>query len=156
MNIFVLSENVNEIAEYLVDKHCIKMPLESAMMLSSAHRYIDGVETIVKSKTGRNVEKYLLDDERETILYGVSHLNHPCSKWTYETSENYKWHYNLLLAMLKEYTYRYGKNHACEKLLPYLKNLPNNIKIASRTSGESLGSQNTRSQTASLRSLINL
>jgi hypothetical protein len=133
MNIFALSENVEEIAIWQVDKHCVKMPLESAMMLSSAHRYLDGKETIVKSKTGRNVKKYLLDDERDNILYGVSHLNHPCSKWTYETSENYKWHYKLLLVMLKEYTYRYGKNHACEKLLPYLKNIPENIKIDSRT-----------------------
>ena len=133
MNIFALSDNVEEIAIWQVDKHCVKMPLESAMMLSSAHRFLDGTQTIVKSKTGRNVKKYLLNDERETILYGVSHLNHPCSKWSYETSENYKWHYNLLISMLKEYTYRYGKNHACEKLLPYLKNLPKNIKIADRT-----------------------
>jgi hypothetical protein len=133
MNIFALSENVEEIAIWQVDKHCVKMPLESAMMLSSAHRYLDGKETIVKSKTGRNVKKYLLDDERNNILYGVSHLNHPCSKWTYETSENYKWHYELLLAMLEEYTYRYGKNHACEKLLPYLKNIPKNIIMSNRT-----------------------
>ena len=133
MNIFALSENVKEIAIWQVDKHCVKMPLESAMMLSTAHRYLDGTVIITKSKSGRNVKKYILNDERENILYGVSHLNHPCSVWTYETSENYKWHYNLLLEMLKEYTYRYGKNHACEKLLPYLKNLPNNIKIASRT-----------------------
>jgi len=109
------------------------MPLESAMMLSTAHRYLDGVENIVKSKTGRNVKKYILDDDRENVLYGISHLNHPCTKWTYETSENYKWHYKLLLAMLKEYTYRYGKNHACEKLLPYLKNIPNNINHSNRT-----------------------
>jgi hypothetical protein len=26
-----------------------------------------------------------------------------------------------------EYTYRYGKHHACEKLIPYLKRLPYNI-----------------------------
>lgn len=133
MNIFALSENVKEIAMWQVDKHCVKMPLESAMMLSTAHRYLDGTETIVKSKTNRNVKKYILNDERESVLYGVSHLNHPCSVWTYKTSENYKWHYNLLLEMLKEYTYRYGKNHACEKLLPYLKNLPNNIKISNKT-----------------------
>jgi hypothetical protein len=133
MNIFALSKNVEEIAMWQVDKHCIKMPLESAMMLSSAHRYLDGKETIVKSKAGRNVKKYILNDERENILYGVSHLNHPCTKWTYETSENYKWHYNLLIAMLKEYTYRYGKNHACEKLLPFLKNLPKNINIGHQT-----------------------
>ena len=140
MNIFALSENVEEIARYQMDKHCVKMPLESAMMLSTAHRYLDGTETIVKKYVEgslparwRNIKKWILPDEREIILYGVTHINHPCSKWTYETSENYKWHYNLLLAMLKEYTYRYGKKHACEKLLPYLKNLPNNIKIDKRT-----------------------
>jgi len=133
MNIFALSEDVNEIAMWLMDKHCVKMPLESSMMLSTAHRYLDGTPTKVLSKKGRNITRYVLNDDRENILYGVSHVNHPSTKWTYQSSENYKWHFNLLLAMFKEYTYRYGKVHKCESLVPYLKNLPKNINIGQFT-----------------------
>jgi hypothetical protein len=127
MNIFVLSENVNEIAMYQIDKHCIKMPLESALMLSTAHRVIDGKETTVLSKSGRKIKKYILNDEREDMLYGSSHINHPSTVWTRTNKQNYLWHFDLFLAMLKEYTYRYGKIHACEKLIPFLQNSPKNI-----------------------------
>jgi len=127
MNIFALSENVKEIAMWQMDKHCVKMPLESAMMLSSAHRYLDGTETIVKSKTGRNVKRYVLPDDREDILYGVSHIHHPSTVWTRTNKENYQWHFSLFLAMLDEYQYRYGKVHACTKLVDYLKDYPKNI-----------------------------
>ena len=30
---------------------------------------------------------------------------------------------------MKEYTFRYDKNHACEKLIPYLENVPNKIGV---------------------------
>lgn len=133
MNIFVLSENVKQIAEWQVSKHTVKMPIESCQMLSTVHRYLDGSPTKIKSKTGRNVFRYVLGDDRENVIYGVSHLNHPCTIWTRQSSENYKWHYNLLVEMFKEYTFRYGKIHACEKLLPYLKELPKNISIGPMT-----------------------
>lgn len=127
MNIFVLSENVNEIAMFQNDKHCIKMPLESALMLSTAHRVIDGKKITAISKSGRKIKKYVLNDERENILYGSSHINHPSTVWTRTNKQNYLWHFDLFVAMLKEYTYRYDKIHACEKLIPFLKNAPNNI-----------------------------
>ena len=37
MNIFILSENIDKCAEYHVDKHIVKMPLESAQMLCTTH-----------------------------------------------------------------------------------------------------------------------
>lgn len=133
MNIFVLSNNIEEIVKWQMDKHCVKMPLESCQMLSTAHRILDGSPIKTKSKNGRNVTRYVLDGDKNDIIYGVSHANHPCTKWTMETSENYKWHYNLLVEMFKEYTFRYGKIHACERLLPYLENIPKNIKIGAMT-----------------------
>lgn len=127
MNIFALSDNVNDAAMWLMDKHVVKMPLESTQMLSTAHRILDGVRTKCKSKTGRNVTRYVLDDERDMHLYTATHVNHPSTVWTTSNRENYIWHYNLLMAMFSEYTYRYGKVHKCENLLPYLKNPPKNI-----------------------------
>jgi hypothetical protein len=34
----------------------------------------------------------------------------------------------MTVELLREYTYRYGKIHTCEKYLPYVKNAPINIK----------------------------
>jgi len=130
LNIFALSDDVNEIAKWQMDKHCVKMPLESAMMLSTAHRILDGQPITVTTKSGRNKKHWSLDDERENILYKVTHTNHPSTVWTRQSNENYIWHYQLFVAMLNEYSYRYGKNHACWALEPYLAHAPKNISNA--------------------------
>ena len=44
MNIFYLSDNPVEAAEWMVDRHVVKMVLESAQLLSTAHRLLDGNE----------------------------------------------------------------------------------------------------------------
>ena len=133
MNIFYLSNDCVLSSRYLTDKHCIKMPLESAIMLSSVHRILDGVEGAIKTTKGKNKKHWMLPDERESILYKVSHINHPSTIWTRTNVENYMWHYKYFIEMLNEYTYRYGKIHACSKLIPYLKNPPNNILVGKFT-----------------------
>ena len=42
MNIFVLDKDPKQAAQWHVDKHVVKMPLEAAQLLSTAHWYIDG------------------------------------------------------------------------------------------------------------------
>ena len=37
MNIFILDEDIDKCAEYHVDKHVVKMILESAQLLCTAH-----------------------------------------------------------------------------------------------------------------------
>ena len=44
MNIFYVNENPTDAAICLPDKLVVKMPLESAQMLSTAHRVLDGDE----------------------------------------------------------------------------------------------------------------
>ena len=129
MNIFYLDHNVAKCAEYHVDKHCIKMILEYCQLLSTAHRIIDGTETIAKSKTGRNVKRWILPDERENIIYSATHINHPSAVWVRQSAMNYHWLYTLLVALCKEYTYRYGKIHKCESsgLVNHLQITPKNI-----------------------------
>ena len=34
---------------------------------------------------------------------------------------------------MKEYTFRYGKHHVAERLIPFLDNLPKNIKVGGMT-----------------------
>tara|TARA_Y100000385_G_scaffold281228_1_gene333699 strand:- start:1964 stop:2497 length:534 start_codon:yes stop_codon:yes gene_type:complete len=78
------------------DKHIVKMPLESAQMLCSAHRILDG-------------------NEGNEDLYKIAHPKHPSTLWTMETMGNYNWHYAHWVALCEEYTYRYGKVHLSEK-----------------------------------------
>ena len=97
------------------DKHVIKMILESAQLLSTAHRVLDGTESIVKSKTNRNVKRWVLPDDRDTILYSATHMNHPSAIWCRQSLLNYKWLHSLLVELCAEYTYRYGKVHKCKQ-----------------------------------------
>ena len=135
MNIFYLDNDPVKCAEMHVDKHSIKMILEYSQLLSTAHRVLDGQETTVKSKTGRNVKRWVLPDEREQVLYSATHVNHPSAIWCRANLENYLWLHSLLVACCKEYTYRYGKVHKCQEtgLVDALQKSPNNIPVGEFT-----------------------
>ena len=100
-------------AQALPDKLVVKMPLESAQMLSTAHRVLDGDE--------------LADSLR---LYKATHINHPSSKWVRESQYNYLWLYAHFQALSKEYYHRYGKIHlSWEKLGGALRKPPFSIHL---------------------------
>jgi hypothetical protein len=129
MNIFYLNTDTKECAKQHLDKHVVKMILEYAQLLSTAHRLLDGTEYEGRTVSGtRKAMRWLLNDERETGLYMASHMKHPSGIWCRETSENYNWLYSLWRDLMREYTFRYGKHHVAEKLIPYLDNMPTNIK----------------------------
>lgn len=129
MNIFILSECPIEAAQMQCNKHIPKMVVESAQMLSTAHRMLDGQIEIRKSKSGkRNVKYWKLNDDRECVVYKAVHTHHPCTVWTMASIENYLWHYKHFVALCEEYTYRYNKVHKSDILLrDILKIPPNNI-----------------------------
>jgi hypothetical protein len=128
MNIFYLSQDPVESARAHLDKHVVKMILEYAQLLSTAHRIIDGNETVVLSKSGRKKKVWQLNDDRDSILYAATHSNHPSAIWARQSSANYTWLYNLFVATCDEYTYRYGKVHLTDtKLRNILHNTPKNI-----------------------------
>ena len=133
MNIFYLSEDPFQAAEWMVDKHVVKMILESAQLLSTAHRVLDGVE-YVDSSSGRKIKRYMLPDSRESVLYKSTHQNHPSAVWCRTSVENYLWLYEHFFALMREYTYRYDKRHACEGDLSYmLQSPPFNLKAYDMT-----------------------
>jgi|TARA_R110000851_G_scaffold224126_1_gene376977 hypothetical protein len=133
MNIFVLHKDPFVAAKQHCDKHVVKMIVESAQMLSTAHRILDGVERICISN-GRRYRRWFLSDSRERVMYKSVHTNHPCTLWTRESSKNYTWHYNLFVALCEEYTHRYGKVHATEsKLVEVLSFLPDNLPCGDMT-----------------------
>ena len=135
MNIFYLDYDVRKCAEYHNDKHVVKMILEYCQLLSTAHRVLDGTEIQTKSKTGRNKKIWRLPDDRETILYSATHINHPSAIWCRTTDSNYHWLHSLLVELCGEYTFRYGKTHKCEQigLVNELRNCPNHIRIGQFT-----------------------
>jgi hypothetical protein len=130
MNIFYLDNDTTKCAEYHVDKHVVKMILEYCQLLSTAHRLIDGLQEPGFSKTGRNVKRWRLLDQRDSVLYQATHINHPSAIWARESKENYVWLADLLIKLCKEYTRRYNRIHKCESdgLVRALQQIPKGIR----------------------------
>ena len=116
MNIFYLNRKPDIAAQMMCDKHVVKMILESAQMLSTAHRVLDGDE--YADRVG---------------LYKMTHKNHPSSIWARSTDENYDWLWAHMDALMKEYTYRYGKHHATERMIHDLWKPPYNLPVGDFT-----------------------
>ncbi len=123
MNIFFLDQDPKKAVKYMTDKHVVKMVLESAQLLSTIHRVVDG-EHYIDSSSGRKLQKWRMPDEREEILYKSTHFNHPCTNWLKESVANYIWLYEHFLALSAEYTLRFGKTHASYTKLGGILQLP--------------------------------
>jgi len=111
MNIFILDMNPYVCATYHNDKHVVKMILESTQMLHLAY-----YET-----------NHSFDGYPRANPYKSTHKNHPCSKWSVETLYNWRWLLELADALCLEYTHRYGKTHACEDILNWMRSNPPQI-----------------------------
>lgn len=136
MNIFYIDNDPTLAAQQMVDKHVVKMILETAQLLSTAHRILDGTEYVGQSASGRKAKRWRLDEPRESVLYSATHINHPSAVWCRQSNNNYTWLYCHFVALLDEYTYRYGKVHKCAALefCDALKTLPTNISVGHFTS----------------------
>lgn len=96
MNIFVLDKDPMLAAKYHCDKHIVKMILESAQLLCSAH-WVSGSQA----------------------KYRLTHKNHPCSIWVRESIENYDWMCYFSMCLCMEYTSRYGKTHKSQETIEW-------------------------------------
>lgn len=133
MNIFYLDNDPKLCAEWAVDKHVVKMILEAAQLLSTAHRVLDGHQTVGVSRTGRKKTTWELDNVADNkFIYSATHVNHPCAVWCRQTSENYLWLWQYCFQHCIEYNNRYGKLHKIVEtgLLYRLMTPPRNIKFA--------------------------
>ena len=92
MNIFVLDLCPTKAAQYQCDRHVIKMVLETAQLLCSAH---------------------------DEAPYKKTHMNHPCAVWARASMSNYRWLINHGLALADEYTARYGKTHKSREVIEW-------------------------------------
>ena len=132
MNIFYLDSNPVKSAELHCDKHVVKMIIEYAQLMSTAHRVLDG--DLYEDRTANNhrIKRWRLSDSNmENVVYKASHINHPSAIWTRASDSNYQFVYDMFVALCNEYTYRYGRVHLTEeKLKDLLQHLPNNIASA--------------------------
>lgn len=132
MNIFYLDKNVRTCARMHVDKHCVKMIIEYAQLLSTAHRLLDGEMHYETTESGRNIKRWRLSNSKlDRELYKATHPNHPSAIWARQSYENYMWLASLLIELCKEYTHRYNKVHKVEQTgLCYLlaNTLPRNME----------------------------
>jgi len=112
-----------------VDKHVVKMIIEYAQLMSTAHRLLDGSMYIDITANGRSIKRWKLDDEvTERIIMKASHINHPSAIWTRSNYQNYVWLHKLWYYLCKEYTYRYSKVHSVEtRMKDVLYTPPKNI-----------------------------
>ena len=107
MNIFYLHKSPTVAAQHMCDKHVVKMILESAQLLCTAHHICPS------------------DAERPEKFYKKTHTNHPCAIWTRNCIGNYKWLCDHAQSLLDEYTYRYGKTHASTSVISWcVSNIP--------------------------------
>jgi hypothetical protein len=103
MNIFVLDNDPFKAAEYQCDKHVVKMVLETAQLLCSAH---------------------------ETAPYKRTHYKHPCAIWTRSSLSNYMWLCEHGLGLAREYTFRYNKVHKSTEVIEWARlNMPNILNL---------------------------
>ena len=94
MNIFILDENPHVCATQMCDKHVVKMILETAQMLCSAHPKGDAP-------------------------YKRTHYNHPCTVWSRESKQNYDWLITHGYALHGEYLDRYNRVHKCLSIIEW-------------------------------------
>lgn len=144
MNIFALSMDPRRAAQAHLDRHVVKMIVEYAQILSTAHRLVDGTLNTFQKPDGKFQPLYLLPHEQAVLItkmagtnsqqkaeiklrknpykfvvqtplcYNVTHANHPCALWARESSANYMWLSMLFAELCAEYTHRYRRVHGTQ------------------------------------------
>ena len=97
MNIFVLDTDPHKAAIHQLDKHIVKMPLETAQMLCSA----------------------LVRHGCEDTPYKAAYRKHPCTIWAGDSRNNFNWLIEHGLSLCKEYTARYGREHKSQAVIEW-------------------------------------
>ena len=98
MNIFALNLDPQKAAELLIDKHVVKMTLETAQLLSAVCNLSAGVQV---------------------APYKTTHKNHPCTLWVLASKQNFNWLVGHGLAIACEYTKRYKKIHKSQAVIEW-------------------------------------
>jgi hypothetical protein len=118
MNIFYLHPSPGKCARWHCDKHVVKMILETAQLLYTAHWVLakdagiqPALDTAPPPKTRPTEHGYI----------SIRNAKHPSAIWTRESLQHYKWLCELGLALCVEFRHRFGdKAHSCEAHILWL------------------------------------
>lgn len=152
VNVFMLDHDPAAAARAHCDRHVVKMIVETAQLLSTAwHRlhnadcfpvdaevpYSGMLEWVVPPALFRTPQLiatrkdgpvysgdkpfWLLAGQR---VYNPTHAHHPCAVWARSLGGNYLWLWRLGMALLDEYTARYGRVHKTAPVLWTLEAVP--------------------------------
>lgn len=122
MNLFLLHWNPRLCARMHFDRHVVKMILELAQILSTAHHVLQKEQASVWMKED---ERMGLQPGEPRRIYRSTHVNHPVVQWARRHVNNYRYTACLGLELCTEYTFRYGKVHKTEATLHFLsQNVP--------------------------------
>jgi len=105
MNIFVLDNDPVTAAKMVCDKHAVKMPTETAQMLSTVAR------------------SYGYGDN----FYRPSYVKHPCTVWVGSCKDAFAWTVEHGLGLCSTYTARYGRRHAAQDVIESARQVVGNL-----------------------------
>ena len=111
MNIFVLDLDPKKAAVQQIDKHVVKMPLETAQMLCTA--------------LGRH--------GLEGTPYKQAYKKHPCTIWAGDSRNNFQWLVKHGIALSEEYTRRYGRRHKSQDVIEWCQRHMDTVPEGGRT-----------------------
>lgn len=115
MNLFFLEEDVESNANAHCDQHVIKIPVEIAQLLYTSIYNSLGKDTQLYKTAVKTAPLTLSSGERG---YKPTHIHSPLVAWV---SKNFLRVVNYGLSLCKEYSWRYGKQHAVQRHLLWLK-----------------------------------
>ena len=116
MNIFYLHPKPSRCARWHCDKHVVKMILETAQLLYTAHWFTEMAVGRIPSfatapMNGGGIRGY----------FSIHNPNHPSAIWTRESLEHYEWLCLLGFELCLEFRRRFGgKAHSCEAHMLWL------------------------------------
>lgn len=138
MNTFYTNSNPITCADEHCTVHRVKMILEYAQLMSTAHRVLESPESevvyvwknrklIKKNKwhmhhTDTVLYRFGITIIMDTALYAASHMNHPSAVWTRSNKLHYKWLNTCFLGLLA-----YHLSHKTWSKVPILAEAPPTI-----------------------------
>jgi hypothetical protein len=109
MNIFFLDYCPKKAAQQQIDKHIVKMIVESTQMLQTAYSLQELSHISCPRNQSGNVRSH-------------GYYNHPCSLWVRKSLTNFNWLLDHSTYLYEEKKYRFGGDHFCISFIEWAKN----------------------------------
>ena len=116
MNLFILDKDPHQSAIYHTDRHIVKMPTETAQMISFV--YHD------KQLWNKEIPGFIMQ-------FSKTHYKHPCSIWIRESLSNFLYACSFGIELYKEYQFRYqqpDKHERAKSIFQFAFENPPNLK----------------------------